>query len=583
LKSNISLLGNKWVLLESDERTTLMISQRYSISPTLSKLLINREINEETIEQYLNPDLYRDLPNPFKLKDMDKSINRIITAIENNEKIGIIADYDVDGATSSAILSKFFHSIKIKPLIKIPNRLTEGYGPNNRIMNDFIEDNINLVFSLDCGTNAFEIFNNSKYKHLDIIIVDHHISESYFPNVYSIINPNRFDEKGEYKNLAAVGVTFMLLLGLRKKLRDINFFKKNHLKEPNLLYYLDLVALGTICDIVVLKDYNRLFVNKGLEIIKKRNNIAINTLIDDSNLFREPKASDLGYIIGPKLNAASRIDNSNLAFKILISNNISDIQSISRKLTIFNEKRKLIENQVYEKCYSKAIKNKNKKIIIVHEEDLHLGILGIVASRLVKEFSKPVIIISFLNNLGVGSARSIENFNLFNLLDQAKKQKILISSGGHEMAGGLKIDKKHLKKFINFTEEFISKFDNIYQEKLIYCDNIILTENVNEFLLEDIEKLEPFGNGNLEPKFIIKDIKIDFVKKIKNKHLLLNISHSNSNHIKGICFNSINQSLGDNLLNYKNKKIDILCSITKEYFQGSSKPQIIIYDAIISN
>ena len=258
---HISLLNNKWKIKKCDERESLMISQRHNLSIMLGKLLTLRNIKEEQVQNFLNPIFKNNIPNPFELKDMNKSINRTIKNKIDKKKIGIIADYDVDGSTSAALLHHFFSFFKCSISLKIPDRLNEGYGPNKRIMDEFAEEKINLVFSLDCGTTSFEILDHPNYKEIDVIIIDHHISENKLPNTYSIINPNRFDENSKLKDLAAVGVTFLFIMGLRKILRENNYFDDKK-SEPNLLGNLDLVALGTVCDVVNLSDYNRNFIIK---------------------------------------------------------------------------------------------------------------------------------------------------------------------------------------------------------------------------------------------------------------------------------------------------------------------------------
>tara|TARA_Y100000590_G_scaffold469446_1_gene657049 strand:- start:447 stop:2126 length:1680 start_codon:yes stop_codon:yes gene_type:complete len=559
-----------------------MFSQRHNISPILAKLLNIRNINNEEIEQFLNPKIKDNLPDPFDLKDMKKAVDKTIDIIINKKKIGIIADYDVDGSTSLAILAKFFKSINQNFIYKIPNRLKDGYGPNTKILDDFLNDKIDLLFTLDCGTNSFGILDDKKYKIFDTIVIDHHISDYKLPEVYSIINPNRFDEKNNYKNLAAVGVVYLFILALRKKLRSINYFNKEF-KEPNLLYYLDLVALGTVCDVVSLKNYNRIFVNEGIKIIHERNNKGITAIIDNSNINHSPSSTDLGYIIGPQLNAASRIDDSSLSSKILISENLIEIESISRKLFLLNEKRKLIEKTIYEEALILANKEKDKNILIIRGNDWHIGVLGIVASRLVEKFNKPSIVISFNNQYGIGSARSLNFIDLGNMIMLAKNEGLLISGGGHKMAAGIKILNENYQKFVNFLDDKFKDFNSSFFKKTLDLDLILEINEVNNHLLDNIEQLEPFGNDNPEPQFILKNVSIEFSKVIKEKHIIINFKDIDNNNIKGICFNSYDNELGQNLLNHSNKKYDLACSVKKDVYQGKIKPQLIIKDAIILN
>jgi len=581
LYKNKSILDNVWFLKYIDERKILYISQKYNYSNFLSKLISSLDINEEEIEEFLNPDISINIPNPFNLKDMDKTISRTIEAIKNNEKIGILGDYDVDGSTSAAILFNFFKSFNINVSIKIPNKLSEGYGPNERIMDEFLKEKVSIVYTVDCGTTSFSTLNNIKYSVIDIITIDHHISEIKFPNIYSLINPNRYDENSEFKDLAAVGVTFLFLIALRKTLREQNFFKLN--KEPNLLFFLDFVALGTVCDVVPLKKINRTFVFKGLEIIRSRKSKAIATILDNSNLKSPPKADDLSYIIGPQINAASRLGDSSLPTKILVSQDINEIDKISRKLILLNEKRKLIENKIYNEALNQIKNKKSLKFILIYGDNWHSGVLGIVASRLLKLYNKPTIVISFNNNVGVGSARSIDNINLGNIILEAKIEGLLVSGGGHSKAAGFKIEKNKLNLFNLYLDNALKKYDeDLFEKKVFYTDKLSLNQ-IQTSLLDDLQKLEPFGNGNEEPNFIFTDIKIESVKKIKEKHYLVFFKNDFDKIIKGICFNSVNTIIGDYLEKYRQFNFEIAGTLKEDNYKDNSLPQIIIKDLMLLN
>ena len=579
---NKSVLNNFWQILQIEERIYLSSSQKNNINPLLAKLILLRNVDDDFIDQYLNPSIKDDLPNPFLLKDMEKAVNRTILAIKKKEIIGIIADYDVDGSTSCSILYKFLKNFSNKIIVKIPSRLNDGYGPNVRIMNQMLNENVSIIFSLDCGTSAFNIIDNDKFKNIDVIVIDHHLSEEVLPKVHSIINPNRFDEDSAYDQMAAVGVSFLFLMALRKKLRENNIFDKK-INEPNLASYLDLVALGTVCDVVSLSRYNRAFVKMGLNLIKERKNLSIAKMIDNANLNSSPSSSDLGFIIGPQLNAASRIDDSSLPSRLLISSNIEEIESISRKLILLNEKRKLIESDIFEQALRQAEKQKNQKYILVYGQDWHKGVLGIVASRIISKFYKPTIVISFDGDIGVGSARSISSVDLGNIILNAKNKKILLSGGGHKMAAGLKINYKFLDNFLFFLNDNLNNLSNDLFEKIEKFDSVLSVNEINNELLEIIEYLEPFGSGNPEPKFIIKDMLINSIKVIKDKHLLIFFQNDFSNNLKAICFNCLDTSLGDYLLNFKKYKFLVGCTIKKNSFKDTLEPQIIIKDIMLIN
>ena len=456
-----SLLGIYWNIKDFDERLVLSYSQKKQINPLLAKLLLNREITEDYFENFINPNLTTSLPNPFLLSDMDKSIERVIIAIQKNEKIGIIADYDVDGSTSASILYKFLCKYFKNIILKIPNRLLDGYGPNIKIMDQMLDEEVSLLFTLDCGTSANNVIDKDKYNKIDVIVIDHHLSDSKLPKVFSIINPNKIEEINDFNEMAAVGVTFLFLMALRKKLRERDFFSKTK-PEPNLYSFLDLVALGTVCDVVKLTTYNRLFVKLGLDLIKKRKNKGIAKIIDNSNMQYSPTSIDLSYIIGPQLNAASRIDDSSLPSKLLISNDSDQIEKISKKLYLLNEKRKLIEKDIFNQAFLQAEKQINQKYLLVYGKEWHNGVLGIIASKLNNIFFKPTIVISFHGNTGTGSARSINNIDLGQIILLAKNINILEGGGGHKMAAGLKIKYEKINDFKKYLDE---KFE-LFSEKL---------------------------------------------------------------------------------------------------------------------
>ena len=577
-----SFLNNKWEIRNCDERESLMISQRHNLPPILAKLLTLRKIKDNQVQGFLNPIFADYLPNPFDLKDMSKSINRTIKNISNKKKIGIIADYDVDGSTSAALLYKFLSFVECSISIKIPDRLNEGYGPNKRIMDEFVKENINLVLTLDCGTTSFKILDHNKYKKIDVIVVDHHISENELPNVYSIINPNRFDEKTKFKDLAAVGVTFLFIMGLRKKLRDNNYFN-NQKREPNLMKYLDLVALGTVCDVVNLSDYNRNFIIRGMEIIKNRTHKGISQIIDNSNIDHTPTTTDLGFIIGPQLNAASRVDDSSLSYKLLSSNNLIEIEIIAKKLFLLNEKRKFIENNVYEQALEQVNKQINNKFLLVHGLGWHKGVLGIIASRLAEKFNKPTIVISLDKTLGVGSARSIKYIDMGNIILLAKKKGLLLHGGGHKMAAGLRIKMNMIDKFNEFLLNIFKEFSESMFQKINFYDVQLSINEINLDLLEHLEKIEPYGQGNAEPKFVIQGLRIEHFKILKEKHILVFFRSEFETKIKGISFNSVGTNLGENLINNMSSKFDFGCYIKKDIFNGNSQPRLIIEDAMPAN
>ncbi len=578
---NKSLTNKIWKEKTSNLNKIYKLSEEKSISKIFSTLLVSRGIDQNNFDQFLNPDIKLDTPDPFELKDMREGVDTCLHALKNNEKIGIIADYDVDGSTSAAILFKFLSIYTSKVVCKIPNRLSEGYGPNFRLMNEMLKENVKLVFTLDCGTSAFNIVDHKDFRGIKVIIIDHHLSEYKLPNVNSIINPNRFDEDNGYKDFAAVGVTFLFLMALRRVIRDSKFFPK--VNEPNLMSYLDLVALGTICDIVNLRNYNRSLVKKGLELIIKRRNKSIASIIDNSKINNMPSARDLGYIVGPQLNAASRIDDSSLASKLLISKDENVIGTISRKLFLINEKRKVIEESIFQEAINQITLQKENKFFIVYKDNWHNGVLGIVASKIVSLYNKPTFVLSFNNNIGIGSGRSIEQIDIGSIILELKNNNLILGGGGHKMAVGLKINSNQLEVFKNFLNEKFSIYENDIFEKKLFYDSQISVNQINNEFLSMLELMEPYGKGNEDALFLIKDIVVDKIKVLKNKHILVFFKNDLGLNLKGISFNSYNTELGDYISKYNQYKFDFLCSINRDNFNNNGLPQIQINDAKVIN
>ena len=577
------LLSSKtWKEKKYDNNIVKSLSQKKSISEFFSLLLVLRGINEDNYDNFLNPDIIKSFPNPFELKDMHKAITRCIDALKSNQKIGIIADYDVDGSTSLSILYKFLKNYSSNIVCKIPNRLSEGYGPNLRLMSEMLEENVKLLFTLDCGTSSFNKIDHPDYNDIEVIVIDHHLSEFKLPKVHSIINPNRYDEeKNNFKDFAAVGVTFLFLMGLRKQIRELKLFK--NIQEPNLMSYLDLVAVGTICDIVNIQNNNRSFVKKGLELIVKRHNKSISKIIDNSKISFTPSARDIGYLIGPQINAASRIDDSSLASKLLISEDEAEIETVSRKLFLINEKRKLIEQTIFEEALSQIKDQENNKFILVHKNNWHQGVLGIVASKIVSLYNKPTFVLSFNNKIGSGSGRSIDQIDIGTIILELKNNKLIEDGGGHKMAVGLKLYKNQLENMKSFLDNKFLLFDEKLFKKVSYYDAELSVNQINNQLLEMLDLMEPFGKGNEEPIFLVKDIIIDNIKVIKEKHTFIFFQNDLGLNLKGIFFNSAKTEIYDYLSKYKQYKFEFLCLVKKDNFSTNEIPQIQIVDINVVN
>jgi len=486
---------------------------------------------------------------------MNKAVERTCKSIKKKETIGIFGDYDVDGASSAALLVKYFLSISQSIETYVPDRRKEGYGPNINAFNHLISNGSNLIFTVDCGTLSYEPINTAKNKQIDVIVLDHHKSDTKLPNAYAIVNPNRYDEDSKLNYLCAAGVCFIFLVALNNKLRKENWFKLNKINEPNILNFLDLVALATVCDVVPLIKLNRAIVKQGLVVLKRRTNLGLKTLYDLCNIKSKPTTYDLGFALGPRINAGGRVGKSSHGMNLLISQDPEKAYKIALDLERYNTERKYIESNLTKEIFSKVKNYHNHSVLVLSGTDWHQGVVGIVASRIKEKYNKPAILISIENNIGKGSARSIFGFDIGSQIIKAVQLGILKKGGGHNMAGGFTIEKENIDKFRNFlTKNFenskINNFDNLN----LYLDSIIAPSAINENFYNDIEILEPFGSGNNEPKFVVEQLKVIKSDIVGDNHIKSILSGKDGTVFKSIAWNAVNSPL-EKILNKNNKKL----------------------------
>ena len=577
--NELSVSGKNWISKEFNSEDINFYKTNYFLDEIVAKLLSIRKIKKEEVKLFLDPSIKNILPNPYILKDMDKAIERTVNAIINNEKIGIFGDYDVDGATSTAILGKYFTLLNISFEIYIPDRKKEGFGPNEKAFSEFINLGVNLIFTVDCGTLSFGPMNFAKKNKVDVIILDHHQSEIKLPAAHSIVNPNRFDDRSELNYLCAAGVSFMFLVALNKKLRDQNWFLNNSIKEPDLMNILDLVSLGTVCDVVPLIGINRAFVCQGLKILKKKNNLGLKTLIEVCNIEKTITAHELGYVIGPRINAGGRVGKSTHGANLLLNQSSKNAFKLAADLNTYNEERKILETELLNKILNTDYKNSTDPVVILHGENWHEGIIGIIAARVKDKFNKPTIIISVNDGIGKGSGRSIHGFDLGSVIIGAVQNGLLSKGGGHKMAAGFTIEINKIQEFKEFVfRKFKSVNVNFEEKSNYYYDAEIAPSAVNIEFFEKINLLAPFGSGNPEPRFVIKDLKLVNSKIVGEKHIKIVLIGSDSTSLKAISFNSTETQLGYHLLKKNIKPFDIAGKLSLNEWRGQKNVEFIIDD-----
>ena len=578
-----SVSGKNWLFKKFNSSDVTKFTENFSLTEIVAKLLSIRKKNIDDIALFLDPKIKNLLPNPLHLKDMKSAIERTYKSIIKSELIGIFGDYDVDGASSTALLARYFLSINQKIQTYIPDRQTEGYGPNNLGFNNLISNGAKIIFTVDCGTLSFGPINFAQKLNVDVIVLDHHQSDVKLPEACAIVNPNRYDDTSELNYLCAAGVCFVFLVALNKKLRDENWFKNNNINEPNILNFLDLVSLGTVCDVVPLIGLNRAIVKQGLKIIKKRSNLGLKTLYDLCNIESQPTTFDLGFRLGPRINAGGRVGKASHGAELLISNDPEKTYQIALDLDKSNKERQAIELMLSEQINLEVKNYHNHPVLVMSGNNWHEGIIGIVASRIKEKYNKPTILISLQQNIGKGSARSVDGFDIGSQIIKAVQCGILQKGGGHKMAGGFVLKKENIPTFRDFLIKNFEKSNiNSSASTNLYLDSIIAPSALNEVFFDEINCLAPFGSGNSEPKFVIENIKVISANIVGNNHIKLVLSGKDGTVFKSLAWNAINTPLEPFLNNKNRKRINIAGKIHLNQWRGERKVEFMIEDIALN-
>ncbi len=581
-----SATGKIWKLKNYSEEDALEIARSYNISHFLARLISQREPDTQKVIDYIDPKIKNLLPCPFHLKDMQKCVERLEQAIINNEKICIFADYDVDGATSSALIKNTLNQIGVNCGIYVPDRIEEGYGPTSIAMEKIHAAKYDLVITVDCGSVAFAPLEHANQLGLDVIIIDHHISLEELPRAVAIINPNRLDENSNCKDLAAVGVAFLVMVALMKYLRQQDFFSKRNIKEPNLLQQMDIVALGTVCDVMSLTGLNRAFVRQGLEVAKRRYNIGYSALCDIASINVPLNCYHLGFLLGPRINAGGRVGKSSLGASLLSTTCQDRANKIAIELDQFNQDRKVIEQDMLYIAQNIAENQRGNASLFVMQEGWHPGVIGIVAGRLKDKYNKPVSVIAINDGIAKASCRSIKGINFGLALLKAKEKDLIIAGGGHAMAAGFTASANKLNDLQDFLNEYFAQSLSKSNEHLYSHYDLDLTlSSANLDLIEELSILEPFGNGNPTPLFSFHNLFVLKADILGGKHIKALLAPS-YNALKGkaieaICFNAIGNNLDEILLSKKPLCLNVIGSLKANEWLGSSKVQINIQDIIV--
>ena len=542
-----------WQILQPDIQSVKNLCDILKCDRITAALLVNRNIDTaESALKFLNPSL-KDIRSPFSIKDMDTAVRRIYKAINNSENILIFGDYDVDGITSTSILIDFLQNAGADVHYYIPHRAKEGYSLQTMHISDYaIPNGINLIITVDCGSGSHDAVKMSQEAGIDVIITDHHIISKRLPEALAVVNPKRFDCTAGFDNLAGVGVAFVLIICLRKYMRDMNFWQDR--PEPNLKNLCDLVALGTVADSVPLIDENRIFASAGIEVIKTENNRpGVSALLKICHIENSYiNSEDIAFKIAPRLNAPGRMEHGKLSVEILTTKSLNDAMQMATSLNDLNLLRRNVEQKITNDIHAYLAENPgelNKISLVLSADDWHEGVLGIVASRLVDRYFRPVVVISTKNGIGKGSARSIPGFDLYEGLSACSDT--LVQFGGHSMAAGLKIELKNIECFKTNFDNAVSagiKPADFTPKLSIDCE--LGFDDISDRLIDEIESLTPFGNGNPEPLFMAKNVEVFSSKIVGKNHrsmLLKQSAGKMPNFFNAIHFNALTDTpLKDN-------------------------------------
>ena len=579
-----SATGRRWEARLEDQRLAEAISQRHELPDILGRVLAARGVGLDEADAFLNPTLRTLMPQPSALRDMEKGAARLAVAITAGEKIGVIADYDVDGVSSAAILSQFLKSVGSSCAVHIPDRLTEGYGPSQQAVSALKAQGAEVLVTLDCGVMAHDPLAHAAELGLITIIVDHHQAGEDLPEAHAVINPNRQDDISGFGYLCAAGVTMIFIAAVNRVLRQRGFYGPSR-PEPNMLQWLELVSLATICDVVPLKGLNRAFVTQGLKIMARRENLGLAALADVARLKRRPDTYALGYLLGPRINAAGRIGSAGLALKLLTTADRGEANMIAQELERLNRERQEIELRVVEQALAQAEAmlgvSHRPSVLVVAAKGWHPGVVGLAAARLKERFNLPGFVLAqnAEGKLASGSGRSISGVDLGAAVREAFEAGIIEKGGGHAMAAGLTVATERLSELRGFLEERLAPQVARAADRALKIDAALTASGATLDLIELLEQAGPYGTGHPAPVFAFPAHRVVYADPAGSDHIRCTLQASDGKRIKAIAFRAMGTDLGELLMSEKQFPLNVAGRLTIDDWSGSRVPSLHIEDA----
>jgi single-stranded-DNA-specific exonuclease len=580
-----SATGRPWRdrLDERGSAQALAIAQRHDVPELLARILAGRNVDIDAVEAFLDPSIKRSMPDPHVLTAMKTAAERIADAITGGESIAIFGDYDVDGATSAALLARFLRQCGVEPMIHIPDRLFEGYGPNVEAVRALAARGATLLATVDCGTTSIEPLAAAKALGVDVVVIDHHQADEALPPAVAIVNPNRRDDLSGLGYLAAVGLTFMTVVAVNRVLRQRGFWTSAR-PEPDLLALLDDVALGTVADVVPLVGLNRAFVAKGLLALRRRQRAGPVSLMDVARLSGPPEAWHLGFLLGPRINAGGRIGRADLGVQLLLENDPIEAAKIAAELDRLNRDRQAIELEILAQAEAEAMAalgiEERGAVVVTAAEGWHPGIVGLVAARLKEKFGRPAFAIAFEpGGIGTGSGRSIAGVDIGRAVRRAVADGLLLKGGGHAMAAGVTLRKTELAALRAFLEATLgADVEAARRANGLLIDGVISAAAASADLVALIGRAGPFGAGNPEPTIALPAHTLTYAEEVGQAHVRARLKSADGAAVNAIAFRAAGQKLGTALLKSRGRQIHAAGSFALDRWQGEERVQFRLAD-----
>jgi len=578
-----SVLDNRWVsrLDQAGQNRALAMSQMHGLPDLIARVLAGRGVTVDEAVEFLDPTIRSLMPDPYKLTDCERAAKRLVAAIRDGEPVAIFGDYDVDGAASSALMYRFLTHFGVKAHIYIPDRIFEGYGPNPTAINQLIDNGANLIVTVDCGSTSHEALAAAADRNIDVVVIDHHQVTHELPPCHSLVNPNREDDLSGLGHLCAAGVVFMVLVATLRLLREAG---DKRILAIDLLQWLDIVALATVCDVVPLKGLNRAYVVKGLVAARHQSNAGLAALFRKAGLAGPVTPYHFGFLIGPRINAGGRIGDAALGSRLLTLDDAVEAEAIAQRLDELNRERQAMEAIMLQEAEAEALAEygdgEGASVIVTAHEKWHPGIVGLIAARLKERFKRPAFAIAFdPSGRGTGSGRSINGFDMGRMVRAAVDEGLLVKGGGHAMAAGLTVERSKLgllRAF--FTEKAQKTVSALVANETLKIDGAIAASGATIELIDRLETAGPYGSGHSQPVFAVPAHRVRDSRLVGERHVKVTLEAMDGARLDGIAFRAAETPLGNLLLNSRGANLHVAGSLGAEHYQGSRRIQLRISD-----